>query len=123
MAQETLTFGRLLKESRLKRELTLRDAAKMIGISIGYLSDIENGRRKPPADNGILVAIEKHLDTEPGVVRELAIKGRQKDFLPTDVSQFISRQPEAVVTLLREVEEVGNWEEVFQAIKNIRREK
>ena len=40
-------FGRQMKKERLARGWTLRDFAARTGISIGYLSDVENGKRPP----------------------------------------------------------------------------
>lgn len=43
-------FSDLIRETRKTRRITLKEAAKKIGVSITYLSDIENGRRNPPED-------------------------------------------------------------------------
>ncbi len=40
-----LTFGRLLRSIRLGEDLTLKDFAKSLRVSIPHLSDIENDRR------------------------------------------------------------------------------
>ena len=42
-------FGDFIKKKRLSdhRELTLSDMAKQLGISVSFLSDIENRRRRP----------------------------------------------------------------------------
>ena len=44
-----MRFGAFIKSRRQAdpRELTLRDVARFLGISISYLSDVEQGRRKP----------------------------------------------------------------------------
>lgn len=41
------TFGNLVREYRQKNCLRLREVAKFWGITVGYLSDIESGRRPP----------------------------------------------------------------------------
>ncbi len=38
-------FGAYIREHRLAAKIGLRDAAKVIGISPGYLSDVERGER------------------------------------------------------------------------------
>lgn len=43
--------GARLKARRLNRELKLKDLAALTGLSIGFLSKIENGTANPSADN------------------------------------------------------------------------
>lgn len=49
MREENMRFGEFIKAKRLadERELTLKDIAKELGLSLSMLSDIEQGRRKP----------------------------------------------------------------------------
>lgn len=41
------SFGETIRDARLKRELSLRETARELGIAPSYLSDIENDRRIP----------------------------------------------------------------------------
>jgi transcriptional regulator with XRE-family HTH domain len=43
-----MTFAHQLKASRKAQGMTLRQLGEKIGRSIGYLSDVECGRRQPP---------------------------------------------------------------------------
>jgi len=43
-------FGRVLRKLRESRDMSLRDAAKKLGISAPYLSDVELGRRRMTDD-------------------------------------------------------------------------
>lgn len=49
MKEENMRFGKFIKTKRQldQRDLTLRDVADKLGLSVSMLSDIENGRRKP----------------------------------------------------------------------------
>jgi len=49
MQIKRMRFGDFIKKKRLSdpRELTLSDMAKELGISVSFLSDIENRRRRP----------------------------------------------------------------------------
>ena len=49
MRDKYMRFGDFIKRKRMtdKRELTLSDVAKELGISLSFLSDIENRRRRP----------------------------------------------------------------------------
>ena len=48
-----MTFGAFISTRRKEAKLNLRDTAKHLGISNGYLCDIEQGRR--PAPEGAFV--------------------------------------------------------------------
>lgn len=43
-------FGKILRKYRIDHELLLRDMADAIGISIAFLSAVEVGKKKVPAD-------------------------------------------------------------------------
>lgn len=49
MREENMRFGQFIRAKRLadRRELTQKDVADRLGISLTLLSDIEKGRRKP----------------------------------------------------------------------------
>jgi len=49
MHEKRMRFGDFIKRKRMSdpRELTLSDMAKQLGISVSFLSDIENRRRHP----------------------------------------------------------------------------
>lgn len=44
---KTLSFGQRLKLLRKERGLTLKDVARLSGLSISYISDLERGRATP----------------------------------------------------------------------------
>ncbi|KYG89039.1 transcriptional regulator [[Bacillus] sp. KCTC 13219] len=46
----------LLREARLTTGLSLEDAAKIIGIPAGYLSQIENGKRQVSSQRALQIA-------------------------------------------------------------------
>ena len=45
-----MTFGAFISTRRKEAKLNLRDTAKHLGISNGYLCDIEQGRRPAPEE-------------------------------------------------------------------------
>ena len=49
MDAKNMRYGQFLKAKRISdsRELTLKDVAAELGVSFSYVSDIEQGRRKP----------------------------------------------------------------------------
>lgn len=56
-------IGRRLREYRKSKELTVAEFAKIIGVSQGTLSDIENEKTWPSAET--LVAVVRHTDISP----------------------------------------------------------
>ncbi|MBS6501419.1 MAG: helix-turn-helix transcriptional regulator [Clostridium sp.] len=57
-----MSVGEKLKTFRKKKGLTLKELNKLTGISISFISDIENNRRNPSIDN--LKIIAKALDVQ-----------------------------------------------------------
>jgi transcriptional regulator with XRE-family HTH domain len=51
MANEpSKTLGEVLRDARVKADLSLRDLARKLSITPSYISDIENDRRVPSED-------------------------------------------------------------------------
>ena len=57
-------FGDVLRRTRQNSEKTLGGVAKLLGISVVYVSDIERGNRRPFSNERIL-KIAKFLKTDP----------------------------------------------------------
>lgn len=92
-------FSRFLKEKRRQREITVRDMADKSGVSAGYYSDIESGRRNPP-DREILDKMMDILTLSEGdrfIFYDLAGKARSE--APPDLSEYINEYEEVRVAL------------------------
>lgn len=92
-------FSRLLRERRKRQHLTLSDMADKSGISIGYYSDIEYGRRNPP-DREILDRMLDALyvsDEDRVIFYDLA--GRVRSEAPPDLPEYINEYEEVRVAL------------------------
>jgi transcriptional regulator with XRE-family HTH domain len=50
----TETFGKKLRDLRIQFEIGLREPARLINNSPGYLSDVEHGHVPPPSEDVIL---------------------------------------------------------------------
>lgn len=57
-------FGRKLRSLRLGAHKTLQDLSDEVGLSVSYLSDIENGNRWPPSFQ-IQLELENILIDQP----------------------------------------------------------
>ena len=110
-----MTFGAFISTRRKEAKLNLRDTAKHLGISNGYLCDIEQGRR--PAPEGAFVErISSFLELdkqEHEMLLDLAADSRQT--VPADLPDYI-RQHDIVRAALRVAKEVdATDEEIEQA--------
>ena len=97
-------FGPMLRDSRLKANLGLRRFAELIGIKPSNLSDIENGRRHPPADPEKLREIAEALGLAEGSDewRRLFDTARRQGDLPPDIRHMADRR--LVPALLRTID-------------------
>ena len=60
---DLISRGKQIREFRKKKELTVRELAKQAGISLGFLSKIENGTGHP--NEGIMQNICNVLEISP----------------------------------------------------------
>jgi transcriptional regulator with XRE-family HTH domain len=110
-------FGQLLKEARKESRKKLRDVAEATGLSISYLSDIENGRKKAPSLD-IVKTIEGMLCTGGRLLK--AAQSEMK--IGIDFKSIINRRPELSLGLLRVTEGMSD-EELSSLINEIQDEK
>ena len=83
-------FGRFLKEKRRSQEITVRGMAELAGVSPGYYSDIESGRRNPPDRETLdkmITALGLH-EKERIIFYDLA--GQARSEAPHDLSAYIN---------------------------------
>lgn len=71
------TFGGRLRELRSKQDVTLKELANELGVSVVYISDIERGRRNPPSGENIN-KIAKFLSTSPTELLNYADRYRDR---------------------------------------------
>jgi len=108
-----MTFGQILKDYRLKSGLGLRELARLVGKSPGYLSDVENDRVPPPSEAVIL-----DIAVALGVDRRDLLKAASK--VDPELSDYVAHQPHAA-DFLRMAKEQGydngDWERLAQLAK------
>jgi transcriptional regulator with XRE-family HTH domain len=95
MAVKRQTFGRVLREARLAKGITLRKFAEMVGISPTYLSQVEQDNVDPPTVERVKKMAEL-LGANSDAWTALA--GR----VPEDLLGIIQKEPTAMPELLRE---------------------
>ena len=99
----TKTFGETLRDMRLNAGVGLRELARLIDKSPGYLSDVENSRVAPPSEE-VLVNIARALSVDK---QRLLIAAEKVD---PELSDYVARQPE-VAGFLRTAKDKGYGEE------------
>lgn len=99
-------FGQVLKKARKSAGKTLKDVADVCGMSIGNLSDIEHGRRRPP-DEEILLKLEKCLQLPQNKLINIAKRNWK---VPHDAISIFMKRPAATMALLRATEDMSEEE-------------
>jgi transcriptional regulator with XRE-family HTH domain len=83
-------FGKALKQARLRANKTLREAGDHVGLSVGYVSDIEQGRKGPPELETVR-KLQDFLRVDGDALVILASEARTKR--PTEIVQHIQSRP------------------------------
>lgn len=91
MKEKYIRFGDFIKRKRQEHpgELTLKEVSKMLGISLSFLSDVENNRRKPFDKEKIELFAEKLGLTvdEKALMYDLAARDRGE--VPSDIEDIM----------------------------------
>jgi len=69
------TEGLMLREYRIRRKLSVREAAKELGLSPSYVSHVENGRTAAPRGERLLTFLRVY-----GPVGEKQFRQRCRDY-------------------------------------------
>ena len=94
MASRTESFGAIVRRERERREIGLRQMAKMIGVSPTYLSKLERDHFPPPAEDKVK-KIAEIIGRDPDEL--LALAGR----VASDLKAIIQGHPREMASFLR----------------------
>lgn len=113
------SFGDALNLARKRNSLTLRQLAMKVGLSIGYLSDIEQGRRRPPREAAV-AELEKALATGVGALAATATMARHRS--PMSLARKLVQLPCLCEVLASATEDLTEeeMEEALSYLNNIR---
>jgi len=113
-----LSFGKFIREQRLKNGFGQREFAIKIGIAASYLNDIEKEKRTAPKRE-IIIKISKLLKINIDLLNDLV--GRSKGNIAPDITKFIDNNP-SMVSLIRTImsknlneDQIYNIEKSFSA--------
>ena len=81
-------FGNLLRSIRLEARVGLRELARLIGKSPGYLSDMESGNVPPPSER-IIVQIAHALNIDKKALLSAAKK------VDPELTEYVAERPQA----------------------------
>lgn len=117
MTQRRLSFGRLLRERRMAKKLSLRKFAEMVGISPTYLSQVEQENVDPPTAERVQRMAELLGENAD---EWIALAGR----VPEDVPGLIHQQPTKMPKLLREASGLSpkQLQELMDQLRRIKEE-
>ena len=91
MQEKNMRYGKFLRSKRISdsRELTMKDIAVELGISVSLVSDVEQGRRKPYDEEKTQKLIKfLHLSEEDtALLYDLAAK--ECDYIPRDLDDIM----------------------------------
>jgi len=83
----TETFGKKLRDLRIHADVGLRELARLINKSPGYLSDLEHDHVPPPSED-VLLKIAGALSIDK---KELLTAAQKMD---PELSRYVAREPE-----------------------------
>ncbi|MDD4781277.1 MAG: helix-turn-helix transcriptional regulator [Tissierellia bacterium] len=91
MKKKYMRFGDFIKKKRINHpdELTLKEVSKMLGISLSFLSDVENNRRKPFDKDKIEMFAEKLGLTEEEKATMFDLAARDRKEVPSDIEDIM----------------------------------
>ena len=102
---ENETLGTVIRDARVRSKRSLREFAKVLGITPSYQSDIENDRRVPAEELLKKTAVSLDLKFED----LMALGGR----IGEDAERYLRRQP-AAGALFRKLTEANAPEDLLR---------
>ena len=106
-------FGETLKRLRILSGMGLRELARRVDKSAGYLSDVENGHVPPPSE-ALIVGLAMAL----GVDKQVLLRAASK--MDPELTEYVAQKREAA-DFLRLARESGFEEEDWERITQLAR--
>lgn len=89
--KKNMRYGQFLRSKRIadSRDLTLRDIAEELGVSVSFVSDVEQGRRKPFDEEKTEKLIEFLQFTEEDIALMYDLAARENSRIPQDLDDIM----------------------------------
>src|SRR3954467_6562760 len=91
MERDSSSLGEIIRKQRELNEMSMREFARVVGISNPYLSQIERGLRAPSEQ--VLQSIARSLETSADTLREQAGINSDDDDGGSDTLEAIRSDP------------------------------
>jgi L-glutamine-phosphate cytidylyltransferase len=108
------SFGKFIREQRIKNEFGQRQLALKIGIAASYLNDIEKEKRTAPKEE-IIKKISKFLKIDINLLNDLA--GKSKGNIAPDILEYIDNNHN-ILSLIRTIKSKNLNEDQIDEIEN-----
>ena len=91
MQEKNMRYGQFIRSKRItdSRELTLKDIAEELGVSVSFVSDVEQGRRKPYDEEKTEKLIEFLKFTEEDIALMYDLAARENSRIPRDLDDIM----------------------------------
>ena len=109
-------FGDALRKIRQNAERTLGDVAKLLEISVVYVSDVERGNRRPFSNERIL-KVAKFLKTDPAPL--ITAADVERGVIEYDITKAKPLEAAVVGDLVSGLARGGVTDDQLQKISNI----
>ena len=109
-------FGDALRSEGRNAGKTLGDVAKLLGVSVVYVSDVERGNRRPFGNERIL-KIAKFLEAEPAPL--IAAADVERGVIEYDITKAKPLEADVVGGLVSGLARGGVTEDQLERIKKI----
>ena len=109
-------FGDALRRTRHDAKKTLGDIAKLLGVSVVYVSDVERGNRRPFGNERIL-KIAKFVETDPAPLISAAVI--ERGVIEYDITKAKPLEVAVVGNLVSGLAREGVTDEQLEKIKKI----
>ena len=91
MQEKNMRYGQFLRSKRISdsRELTLKDVAEVLGVSFSFVSDVEQGTRKPYDEEKTQKLIKFLNFTEEDIALMYDLAARENSRIPRDLDDIM----------------------------------
>ena len=109
-------FGDALRRTRQEAKRTLGDVARLLDVSVVYVSDVERGNRRPFSNERIL-KVAKMLEADPAPL--IAAADLEKGVIEYDISKAKPLEAKVVGDLVSGLTRGGVTEDQLERIRTI----
>ena len=115
-------FGEVMSEARRNLKIPMRQLAEKMGWSLSLVSEIEHGRRGPPAEKQVLIKLARILKLELDSLIDRSTRERIKPQKDEKIMNFFKTKGEVAMTMCREADDLDE-KSLLSILEEIRKRK